>query len=146
MHAEPLGLRGAQVGNLCYRHTHTHTHTHTECSTYFFPTTTMVTRTPHNVTLHVLCMSCHKETECFLRGTTKSLNVLHLNFVLQCPAVAQAVNRLRLTIEPRVRSRFVTFRLKQTRGPDATRPNGLPETIQMEDMSVAEQQRISWQY
>jgi hypothetical protein len=29
---------------------------------------------------------------------------------------------------------------KPTTGPDVTRPNGLPETIQMEDVSVAEQE------
>jgi len=28
---------------------------------------------------------------------------------------------------------------KPAKGPDVTRPNGLPETIQMEDVSVAEQ-------
>jgi len=32
-----------------------------------------------------------------------------------------------------------TIPTKATTGPDVTRPNGLPEKIQMEDVSVAEQ-------
>jgi len=35
---------------------------------------------------------------------------------------------------------------KPTTGPDVTRPNGLPETIKMEDVSVVGVLRISSQY